>query len=290
MISIVPYARRVSLVSGTGVILASLGCGAGGGIVFNPESQCHIVNRHLWIESGLSGSQVEDPKCPVLISWNGLLTNYSFLVPADDLSKLHGTRYGRVAFYDHQLNLISGMNQHVAFFWNGSIGQVFGAYLAGSDSSGAGKYQGTDYGRIRVYLATGDSARAEVFLDYRHRFPAILSGPTLGESGEWLSFNVDASSEYRPVLYEWFVNDASQGAAAPHAYNFGASFPDTGQHEVRVRVTPGHTISPYELPIAIEIGEAEGCGGEGQLPCTAPPDSGMSSTKAGRAPRRTEPR
>lgn len=276
--------------SGRAVLIALLGAGCGAGIYNEPSSECDIVDRHQWINSTLGGSTVERPYCPTLFTYNGDYSAYLIYVNVGDLSKVHAWPSGRVAFHDNQQALINFPWQNELFLFNGNTATVMGSFPMATDSIGPGVNQGTDYARIRVYLVNGDSARGEAFLTYRRRAGAYASGQTQGVVDQMLSFSVDATAEFRPVMYEWFVNDISQGAPAEHASTFATSFGSAGMHEVKVRVTPGHTIAPYSLPLAIEIDEAGGCGGEGQLPCTAPPGSGMSSTKAGRAPGSTAPR
>lgn len=256
----------------------------------DPPSDCDVVDRGKWMSSSLGTSSVSWPYCPVIFTYNGDWTGYLIYVNAGDLSKLHQWPSGYLSFHNNQGALIDVPLLNHEFYFNGTTATLQGSYPAATDSTGPGVNQGNDYARIRVRLVDGDSARGEAFLTYRRRAGAYASGPTQGVVDQMLTFQVDATFEFRPVFYEWFVDDISQGAPAENASTFATGFGSPGMHEVKVRVTPGHTISPYNLPIAIEIGEAEGCGGEGQLPCTAPPDSGMSSTKAGRAPRRTEPR
>lgn len=275
--------RRAAMLCGTLCCWAILdACQVDSGY---PEesSQCTVYDRSKWVSSGLGGTEVTAPLCPVITGWPSFYQAMVVEVRASDTAKLVGgaTGYGRVAFYDFSQRLIGYPQvQHGAFFFHGTGGGAasatyYGGYLAGADTVHA---SGADFARVRVYTkAPGipwDSARGEAYLEYRRRASAQLSGPATGFTSQYASFSVDATSEFRQPTFEWFVDGVSQGAPSAAATAFTAMWTAAGSHTVAVRIVPPESSpdpTPYDLPIAIEIANGPGCGGEGQEPCTVPP-------------------
>ncbi len=223
--------------------------------VNDPKSQCIVADRAKWRSSGLGESEVADPYCKVTILVNDQLTGYTINVFANDLSKLQSIPRAIVSFFDTNTDPIPPDIVHKDKSWgfNGNVSQLIGSYYAAHVT---GPTQGIDYARVRVPLSTytgvyPDTARAEAFLAYKFHSQATVIGPDVGSNTEAVNVAADASGEFRPITYEWWIDGAHQGSPSSQS-TIDHLFSAVGSHTVRVvvRANDGHV---YDLTKYIEI-------------------------------------
>ncbi len=221
----------------------------------DPVSKCTVFDRGKWASSGLSQSEVTQPFCPNIVTFYEYSTQYGMNVFANDPSKLSFVPVVVISFFNNKGNPIKPDVQHKDRIWgfSGNVAQVLGLYSAATDT---GVGSGADYARARVTLATYsggavDSARAEAVLTYKFHSPSFIVGPDVGSTTEAVTVGADATAEYRPVTYEWWVDGVHQGAAGDLA-SINHLFSEPGSHAVRVvvRANDGHV---YDLTKYIQI-------------------------------------
>lgn len=236
------------------VVVAMAACG------FNievkdPKSECIVADRAKWRSSGLGESEVAQPHCPVTILLNDQLTGYTINVFANDLSKLQSIPRAIVSFFDTNTDPIPPVIFHKDIGWGfrGNVSQLIGSYSA---AHVVGPRTGIDFARVRVPLSTfigvyPDTARAEAFLEYEFHSQATVIGPDVGSNTEAVNVTADASGEFRPITYEWWIDGVNQGSPSNQS-TIDHLFSAVGSHAVRVvvRANDGHV---YDLTKYIEI-------------------------------------
>ncbi len=235
------------------VVVAMAACGD---LVINdPQSACAVADRGKWRTSGLGESEVAAPFCPVTVSWNAFPKQYTINVWANDMSKLNSIPRAIVSFFD--LNgapvLPDAFHKDQIRGFNGNVSQLMGTYNA---AQAVGPTTGIDFARVRVPLATfigvnPDTARAEAFLAYKFHAQAKVIGPDVGSNTEAVNVTADASAEFRPITYEWWIDGVHQGSPSNQS-TIDHLFSAVGSHAVRVvvRANDGHV---YDLTKYIEI-------------------------------------
>lgn len=234
--------------------LAGLGCGLDV-TIGDPKSKCSVTDRGKWRDSGLGESEVLDPRCPVVVTFNDYPTLYSVDVVANDFSKLSPSPIVLLSFFDNNSDPIPPdvVHKDLIFGFNGNVAQLIGSYYAAHAS---GVSEGNDFGRPRLPLSTfvggyRDTARAEVFLRYKFHSQATVAGPDVGSTTEAVIVSADADGEFRPITYEWWIDGTHQGPPSD-VFSINHVFETAGAHSVRVvvRANDGHV---YDLTKYIEI-------------------------------------
>lgn len=242
------------------VSLALVVSGCGFGITYDSQSKCSVQDLGKWNATGLSQSNVQQPMCPVVVSINSSPTSYLINVIASDLTKLQGAAVALLSFFNTHNDVVpGGGQQNLIFGFNGNTAQLFGSYYA---ASYVGPTTGNDYGKVRLPLhAVGDSARSQAILMYKFHGASILSGPPTAPPSQSVTIFADASAEYRPITYQWWIDGASQGGAGSSS-TLTTSFAAQGSHSVRavVHANDGHV---YDQTVYIDVQPCPG----GQISC-----------------------
>ncbi len=240
------------------VSIVSMGCGINIGYP-DPQSKCTVIDRGKWVSTGLGQSNVANPYCAVIVTFNDYPQSYLINVIASDMTKI-GFPVVRVSFVDANTAPIPPdyIHQDKQFAFAGNTAQAFGSYYAAHAGNANGN---KDYARVRVpLLAFGDSARAEAILDYRFHAQSTVSAPETATPNQAVTVVADALSEFRPSTYQWWIDGVSQGPAGSLSV-LTTTFP-SGPHSVRVvmQAADGHS---YDITKYITV---ENCPG-GQIFC-----------------------
>jgi hypothetical protein len=215
----------------------------------HPPDDCLIVDQGKWQQTQLGGSGVEEPLCPVIVTFHEWPKSYSMNIIASNPALISGGP-GKITWYDNRLRLIGApQQQHTLVFWNGNTAQPWGTVFMATDSQHT-TGEMYDHGRIAIpRVMANDTARGEALLRYQFHAQAGASFPTLGSTNQSMVFVIDAMAEFRPISYQWFVDGVNQGI---NGGTFSTVFSQPGTYFVRGKSTAndGHVL---DQTVTVEI-------------------------------------
>jgi hypothetical protein len=215
----------------------------------HPPSACLVVDQGKWQQTQLGGSTVTEPTCPVIVTFHEFPKTYTMNIVAGNPSLISGGP-GKITWYDNLITLIGApQQQHTAVFWNGNTAQPWGTVFMATDSiHTSGEMY--DHGRVAIpRVLPNDTARGEALLRYQFHQQAGSTFPTLGSINQGVAFIIDASAEFRPINYQWYVNGVNQQL---NAGTFNAVFSQPGSYTIRGKSTAndGHIL---DRTVTVEI-------------------------------------